>query len=276
MFILGILAGLGLAALFVPWVVRRAVARTGRTAMARASERVAEVGAMTAGLAHEIKNPLSTIGMNAQLLDEAIAELSLDEAEQARIRRRIGTLSRETERLRGILSDFLEFAGELRLHRTRADLNEVVTELVDFFLPQAEKDRIRLRFEPFGKPLEAEIDVPHLKQAILNLMLNASQAMADGDEERARELILRTEEQRAEGRRELVVHVIDTGPGMDDEKKSRIYEPYYTTKRGGSGLGLPTTRRIVEAHGGRLELVTEPGRGTDFAIVLPAEPTPAA
>lgn len=233
---------------------------------------------MTAGLAHEIKNPLSTIGMNAQLLDEAIAELAGssggDEQETARIRRRIGTLVRETERLRGILTDFLEFAGELRLHPTRADLNGVVEELCDFFLPAAEKAGVRLRLEPAPGPVEISGDIPHLKQALLNLMLNATQAIEG--EGGGGELIMRVAETRRGGRREAVVHVIDTGPGMDGERSARVFEPYFSTKGGGTGLGLPTTRRIIEAHGGRLDLITEPGRGSDFSVTLPMAEAPPA
>lgn len=228
---------------------------------------------MTAGLAHEIKNPLSTIGMNAQLLDEAIADLDIDENEQARIQRRIGTLTREIDRLRGILTDFLEYAGEPRLHRARADLNEIVRELADFFHPQAEKDAIRLRVELADAPVEAAVDVGHLKQAVLNLMLNAAQAMVGEEKPEGLngEVILRTARRRHAGRDEALIHVIDTGPGLDAEQRASIFKPYYTTKRGGSGLGLPTTRRIIEAHGGQLELISEPGRGTDFLIVLPTD-----
>lgn len=271
-FLVGILVGVLLAGAGAAVVLRvrsrREEARIERE-RARSAERMSELAAMAGGLAHEIKNPLSTIGMNAQLLDEAIADLSIEEAERARIRRRLGTLTREIERLRGILSDFLEYAGELRLAPEPADLNEIVAELADFFLPQAEREGIRLRVEPAPGRLEAGVDGPHLKQAVLNLMLNATQAMAGGEDGRARELILRTGEQRHSGRRELAIHVIDTGPGITPEQRTRIFEPYFTTKRGGSGLGLPTTRRIVEAHGGRLELVSEAGRGTDFAILLP-------
>ncbi len=232
-----------------------------------AARQMAEMSSMTAGLAHEIKNPLSTIGMNAQLLGEAIADLDIDEQQKSRIQRRIGTLTRETERLRGILTDFLEFAGELKLHTAEADLNEIVEELGDFFVPQAEKNRIRLRVEPAAAPVRAVVDAGQLKQAVLNLLLNAAQAMEGLD---GGEIILRTRSGSRSGVPESVIHVIDTGPGIDEAKRDEIFKPYFTTKRGGSGLGLPTTRRIVEAHGGRLELVSEPGRGTDFAIVLPA------
>jgi signal transduction histidine kinase len=245
-------------------------------------DHASHVAAMTAGLAHEIKNPLSTIGMNAQLLDEAIGDLEPraaggDEQELARIRRRIGTLTRETERLRGILEDFLEFAGEMRLHLTAADANELVEELGDFFHPEAEKAGVRLRVEPWREPVPLVADVPHLKQALLNLMINATQAMgmdrpdgsaADGNAGGG-ELILRVTEGRRAGNREAQIHVIDTGPGLDGAQRARVFEPYYTTKGGGTGLGLPTARRIVDAHGGRLLLETEVGRGSDFAVVLP-------
>jgi len=274
LFILGILIGAGLCAAASVVVARgRARARLDAERSA-AARRMAEVAAMTAGLAHEIKNPLSTIGMNAQLLDESIAELPIDPAESARVRRRIGTLTRETERLRGILTDFLEFAGEMRLAPAEADLVEIVTELADFFLPQAEKERIRLRVEAPPAPVRATVDTPHLKQALLNLMLNATQAMSSdaGVEGKPREIILRVSTERTREGASPVLHVIDTGPGIAAEQRERIFEPYFTTKRGGSGLGLSTTRRIVEAHGGTLGLVSEPGRGSDFSITLPAPP----
>ncbi len=266
-FLIGILIGAAAAAVVLEFRSRRLHRVKAGEVDERAARQMAEVASMTAGLAHEIKNPLSTIGMNAQLLDEAIADLDIDEQEQARIRRRIGTLSREVERLRGILTDFLEFAGELKLHTAEADLNEIIEELGDFFVPQAEKNRIRLRVEPAPEPVRAVVDTGHLKQALLNLLLNAAQAM---EGENPGEIILRTGSDTRAGVPEAVIHVIDTGPGIDEAQREEIFKPYFTTKRGGSGLGLPTTRRIIEAHGGRLELVSEPGRGTDFAIVLPA------
>lgn len=231
---------------------------------------MAEIGAMTGGLAHEIKNPLSTIGLNAQLLAEAIAEIPIAEDEKGRLVRRISSLRREVERLRGILSDFLRFAGDLKLERVPTDLNEVVRDLIDFFLPQAESQGVRLRESLHPTPLMADIDVPHLKQALLNLMLNGVQAMAGSDVSRSKELILRTEAALDPERNpEVRLHVIDTGPGIGADRRQRIFEPYFTTKAGGSGLGLPTARRLVEAHGGRLEVHSDPGAGTDFSITLP-------
>lgn len=243
---------------------RRSAARS-QQELASLRSRVAEIAAMAGGLAHEIKNPLSTIGMNAQLLDEAIADADIDPAERARIGRRIGTLTRETERLRGILEDFLDYAGEMRLHQEPADLRPIVEELADFFHPEADKRGIRMRLEPPPTPLAALVDTPLLKQAILNLMINAAQAM-EAQTNAARELIIRLDEGPASTSR---IHIIDTGPGMSAEQSARAFEPYFTTKAGGTGLGLPTTRRIIEAHGGTLTLDTQPNRGTAFTINLP-------
>jgi signal transduction histidine kinase len=281
-------AGVGLAA---RWHVRRSRAKaTVAERRARGAERLAEIGAMTGGLAHEIKNPLSTIGLNAQLLAEAIEEQKLPEDEKGRLSRRVGALRREAERLRGILQDFLEYAGEMRLAPQPTDLNAVVDELCDFFLPQAQKDSVRLRADLCGRPLKANVDVPLIKQAILNLMINATQAMAMGGEgapyalganpgvnpganpwAEPRELIVRTAaEVDADGVPMAAVHVIDTGPGIPAEKLAQIFRPYFTTKAGGSGLGLPTSRRIVEAHHGRLDVISEVGKGTDFVLRVPA------
>ena len=252
------------------WFAMRVLTRRARQAegRARAAEHLAEIGAMTGGLAHEIKNPLSTIGMNAQLLAEAVDELSgLDEQQRGRLVRRAGTLKREVERLGDILGDFLEFAGELRLSPARVDLNRVVEELADFFLPQAESKGVRLRVELAPQPAWAEVDATRLKQAVLNLMLNATQAMTAAPDSAPRELMLRVRQRPRDGW--LEIHVTDTGPGMSSETTERIFHPYFTTKAGGSGLGLPTSRRIIQASGGELTFESEVGRGTDFVIILP-------
>jgi len=271
--VLGVVLGAGVASLAWMWHGRRAVLRA-RAAerRARAAERMADLGAMTGGLAHEIKNPLSTIGLNAQLLAESIEELPTDEETRGRLTRRVGVLRREADRLKGILTDFLEYAGALRLDRRRISVNRLVDELADFFMPQAEQQGARLRVDLGPGPLEAHADEHALKQALLNLMLNAVQAMSGGGERIARDLFVRTRSTRdADGRATVSISVIDTGPGMTEEVRSRIFEPYFTTKAGGSGLGLPTTRRLIEAHGGRLEVFTEPGKGTAFVVVLPVD-----
>lgn len=209
--------------------------------------------------------------MNAQLLDEAIADLDIETNDRVRISRRVGTLTRETERLRGILEDFLDYAGEIRLHRVSVELAPMLEELADFFHPEADKRGIRLRTET-PRPLTVSADVPLLKQSILNLLINAAQALETNEPGTPRELIIRTDTGPAGVPR---IHVIDTGPGMTDEQTTRAFEPYFTTKAGGTGLGLPTTRRIIEAHGGTLDLDSTPGRGTAFTITIPKPEAPS-
>ncbi len=279
----GMLGGIIVAAPFFAVLLKRS-ARRARDAerRARGAERLAEIGTLTGGLAHEIKNPLSTIGLNAQLLVEDIHELPLPDDERSRVIRRIESLRRETERLRDILTDFLQFAGRVRLDPHPVDLNRLVEELADFYLPQATQQGVLLRLQPADEPALASIDQTLMKQAILNLMINATQAMAESDTptarrcadaERPRELHLRIEQ--LTGREEgVAVHVIDTGPGIEPDKLEQIFLPYVSHKSGGSGLGLPTTRRIVEEHGGSIQVHSTPGAGTDFVISLPQATLP--
>ncbi|MGE3107875.1 MAG: nitrogen regulation protein NR(II) [Phycisphaerales bacterium] len=252
--------------------VRRHVSRV-RAAerRARAAERMAEIGAMTGGLAHEIKNPLSTIGLNVQLLIESTEDLDIPDAERTRILNRMRGLSREVERLRGILTDFLEFAGKVHADPRPTNLGVLVDELIDFYRPEAERLGVRVRPELDPAPLVANVDPKLIKQAVLNLMINATQAMAAPDAPpRPRELILRTARKKdPDGSSLALIEVTDTGPGIPPDTLPRIFQPYFTTKSGGSGLGLPVARRLVEEHDGRLDVHSELGRGTSFSVLLP-------
>lgn len=286
----GVIAGLALGAVLSwRWYRLRILRVQVAERRARAAERMAELGSMTAGLAHEIKNPLSTIGLNAQLLAEGVEESVSDPETRMRLINRVGALRRETERLRGILSDFLEFAGQVRPDLRPTNINQVVSELVDFFLPEAERHGVRIRADLAPGEVMALVDVRLLKQAALNLMLNAVQAMGSSVPESVPgvagsaggpglrppppgsrgELFLRTAVAEEDRRRVVKIHVIDTGPGIPPEAQEKVFVPYFSTKSGGTGLGLPTARRLIEAQGGRIDLYSMPGKGTDFTIVLP-------
>jgi signal transduction histidine kinase len=265
-----VVAALLLVAIALAVVAWRAVRgrRIAERRAMRAGERLTQVSSMTGGLAHEIKNPLSTLVLNAQLLDEELDEAVPDPDARGRLHRRVGALVRETIRLRGILEDFLRYAGRMRLDPQRRDIAALVSDLVDFFHPQCDQAAVLLRAEIPPSRVEAEIDEPHLKQAILNLMLNALQSMdgraAEGAAPRG-ELMVRVEA----GEDDVRIHVIDTGPGIAPDRVDEIFRPYVSGKPGGSGLGLPTARRIVEEHGGELTVHSERGRGSDFTIRLP-------
>lgn len=278
--IISFIAGAIVAGAVATALSRRRIERTREAERrARAAERLAEIGSMTAGLAHEIKNPLSTLVLNAQLLDEGIAELGIAEEEKGRLSRRVGSLRREADRLRGILTDFLDYAGEIRFDPKPVDLNTLVEELADFCLPQAEQAGVRLRvtLDESDGPLVVEVDAGHAKQAVLNLLLNAIQAMSGEANDGAsaeRELLLRTSRGASTGGQRLArVHVTDTGPGIAPEALDRVFQPYFSTRPGGTGLGLPTTRRLVEGQHGRIDVNSEPGKGTEFTLSFPMVPT---
>lgn len=275
----GFIIGVVLMAVAAAVGVRYLLARQRRllTRMQRRAadaERLAELGRMTSGLAHEIKNPLSTIGLNAQLLSEDLEETELEVPEKSRLVRRLESLRREVDRLGGILADFLQFAGRIHLDAEPRDINEIIDELVDFFHPQADKAGVRLTALPAPSPALARVDTALLKQALLNLLINGVHALeGNRDQSAPKELMLRVElarEATPGDEPTVVINVIDTGPGIEPEKVKDIFLPYYTTKASGSGLGLPTARRIIEEHGGQIDVHTEPGRGTSFVIRLPA------
>ena len=162
--------------------------------------------------------------------------------------------------MREILDDFLRYAGRLELDRRASELNELLEELVDFFAPQAQLQRVQLRLRKHPEPVIAEIDSRLTKQAVLNLLINGLQAMPEGGE-----LILSLSVQG----RNAVIDVIDTGPGVPPEALPRIFQAYYTTKKGGSGIGLAMARRIAEEHGGKIGVRSDVGKGSDFFITLP-------
>ncbi|WP_428939894.1 sensor histidine kinase [Fontivita pretiosa] len=262
-FVWGLLVGWAtslLAAVVVGWVVLRRVVALERRA--RQAERLAELGTLTGGLAHEIKNPLSTVQLNLQLLQE---DLSPTNPAYPRIVNRLNTVINETTRLREILDDFLRYAGRIELDRQPVELNEMLEELVDFFAPQAQAQRVRLRLRKSAEPIVARIDAKLVKQAILNLMINGLQAMQGHSGDGGGELILSLSTRGDDA----VIDVIDTGPGIAPEHIDKIFQAYYSTKRGGTGLGLPMARRIAEEHGGSLNVRSEPGKGSDFELRLP-------
>lgn len=252
--LIGELSGLVLAALIGVWAYKRMLALERRQ---RESARLAELGTLTGGLAHEIKNPLSTVQLNLQLLQE---DLNPHDPAHSRIVNRLMTVRNETGRLREILDDFLRYAGRLEVVKKPIELNGLLDELVDFFAPQAGANRIQLRLKKNPTPIIAPIDSKLIKQAMLNLMINAVHAMPGGGE---LILTLGADPEWA------IIDVIDTGPGIPSETVEKIFEAYYSTKKGGTGLGLPMAKRIAEAHGGTLGVKTDQGKGSDFTLRLP-------
>lgn len=220
-----------------------------------------EIARLAGGLAHEIKNPLSTIRLNMELLAE-----DLNEEDSPRHRRalaKIAVVQRECQRLQDLLDDFLSFAKRRELRLEPSDLNEQLRQFLDFLRPQAAEWGITVI--PYLQPdlPSVMLDRKAFRGALLNLVLNAQQAMPDGGQ-----LEVFTEATA----RGVALRLIDTGCGMDEKTMSHIFDAFYSTKPGGSGLGLPTTRKVVEAHDGRISVRSNVGSGTQFTIELPVPP----
>ena len=225
----------------------------------RLIERYQEIAELAGRLAHEIKNPLSTMSLNLQLLAEEFREESDQRAQRAL--RKIHVMQTECARLEQILNDFLRFARlkDLRLRET--SLNDLVEKMVDFFAPQAAEHHIVIRTSLAPELPPIQVDEDYFRQALFNLMVNAQEAMPNGGE-----MMFRTGHDPTG----LWLEIIDTGQGIDSELQGDVFRPFFTTRRDGSGLGLPTARKIVEAHGGTISLQSDVGKGTRFRIALPA------
>jgi signal transduction histidine kinase len=221
---------------------------------------LAFLGAVAGGLVHEIRNPLSTLSLNLQLMEEEWA--GEEGARAQRTLERIQTLRREVARLEEILDDFLRYAGIRRLALADADLNRVIEETVTFFAPECSRAKVDLAFYPDLRLPLVRIDERLVKQALLNLLLNAVQAMEGRP---GAQLIVRT---RLDGETARV-DVIDTGPGIREDIREHVWDVYFSSRQGGTGLGLPTARRVAEEHGGSLVFESEPGKGTHFVLTLP-------
>jgi len=255
--------GAAIGAIVAIAVLALSVRRTWRTsrrlaARAKGRDHLVQLGQLTGGLAHEIKNPLSTINVNLKLLAEDLAHRP--DEDHRRWLRRLGNVQAEVGRVKDILDDFLRFAGRCELELQTMDLRVLAEELIDFFTPQAESANVVLRSSLSDTEVPCRVDSNLLKQALLNLMINAVQAMDTGGE-----LLIRVGPSRSRAR----IEVTDTGPGIGPDELKRIFEAYYSTKNQGTGLGLPTTRRIINEHGGTIRAESEPGKGTRFVIELP-------
>ena len=219
-----------------------------------------ELATLAGGLAHEIRNPLSTIGMNLELLAE---ELENDDSQRARrMLRRIANLQGECRNLEEILNAFLQFARAGELHLSDGNLNTIVSDYVDFLEPQANSMEVELRPHLDSDLPVVLLDKSLMRQALVNLCRNAIEAMPEGG---SIDLLTRT---RGE---DVVLEIIDTGKGMDEKTRGQMFQAFFSTRSGGSGLGLPTVRKIVEAHHGRISCESEVGKGTRFTITLPAK-----
>jgi signal transduction histidine kinase len=220
-----------------------------------ATERLATIGKMAAHVTHEIRNPLSSIALNLELMEE---ELGQSDGEAKALLRAITS---EVDRLKALSEQYLSVARRQPVRLEREDVGQVVDEAVDFVRRDLERQGVVLRLQMDSELPEALVDEAQLKQALYNLIRNAQEAMTSGGEISVR--VLRVPEG-------IEIAVEDDGPGIDESARTQLFEPFFTTKRHGTGLGLAITRQIVEAHGGTIACAAREGRGTSMVIALRA------
>lgn len=227
---------------------------------------VAEIAELAGGLAHELRNPLSTMMVNLKLLSEDLADAKAHPDDmRRRAQLKVDVLRREAERLQSLFDDFLNVTGPCRLQRITTNINDIVRRLCEFFGPMAQSHRIQIECRITEDPVLCDLDEKLFSQALLNLVINAQEAMPDGGT-----LSLST----ARDDDAVAVSVGDTGLGIPPEMLDRVFRPFFSTKAAGTGLGLSFVQRIVDEHGGRTHLHSETGKGTTFTLRLPRHAPP--
>ena len=219
------------------------------------SERMASLGQMATSIAHEIRNPLSSIKMSLQILGRRL-RLECNDA------RRLEIAEREIGRLEDLLSEMLDFSRASHVELERISLLDLAKETTAVVNDIARERGVEVKVVEQG-PTMAAVDPERMRRVLLNLFLNAFDAMADSP---VRTLVVAV---GGDGEAHASIHVTDSGSGMDERTRKHIFAPFFTTRAKGTGLGLAIAWKIVEAHRGRLEVASEPGKGTVMSIVLP-------
>ncbi|MCB1052849.1 MAG: hypothetical protein H6510_10360 [Acidobacteria bacterium] len=248
------------AAGYVFWVYRR-----GQKLQieAQKADRMAYVGTLASGLAHEIRNPLNSMNMNIQLIEEEIQEVGLGENDE--LHEMFSSTKREIQRLERLVSSFLSYARPTRLQLKDIQLNEVLQDIAKFLKPELERGMVQLDLELAADLPELPVDESQIRQALLNIIQNAVQVSEAG-----KRVMIRS---RFVGGDKVVITVKDEGPGIAPQELEQVFKVFYSTKRGGTGLGLPIAQRIAESHGGGIKLESEVGKGCVVTLVLPKEST---
>jgi PAS domain S-box-containing protein len=229
--------------------------KRGKEARLRRAENLASLTTLAAGVAHEIKNPLGSLSIHIQLIQKAVAGNQLSVLDKY-----IAVVNEEIDRLNRIVVDFLFAVRPMDLEPREGDINALIAELVEFVRYELDEARINCVMELSENMPPIDFDERFMKQALLNLIKNAIAAMSGGGT-----LTITT----GFNDTEIQISVKDTGIGISEENLPKIFEPYFTTKPTGTGLGLTLVFKIIREHRGDLNVKSREGEGTDFVITLP-------
>ncbi len=216
------------------------------------------VNTLARELVHEIRNPLNSINLNLQLLEEDLAEIDGNKDD---LRKRVRRIRGEVERLDRILTDFRRYAKLPPLRFEPCDLAMLIEEVLDFTEPEAQRQDIQIVREIQELP-PIQLDAEQFKQALLNLIINANQAMEGGGE-----LTVRAKSLNGQ----IQIDVQDTGNGIEPRLLDKIFQPFFSTKEDGTGLGLAIVKHVIDGHGGDVKVESQPGKGARFTMRLPVK-----
>ena len=218
------------------------------------------LGAFTAELAHEIKNPLNAMHIQMALMEREIRAISrVGEKAKKELLDTVSVVQKELIRLSGFVEECLHFSKTGELNKSYVDIHEILNEIVSLLTPQAQLNGIQVELEFHSALPKIKADRDKIKQAMLNIMINGVEAMPDGG-------TLRVGVKRNEN--EILISCQDTGPGIPNEIKDKIFDLFYTTKDGGTGIGLSFAQNIIQAHGGVIRL-EQTHKGSKFVIAIP-------
>jgi PAS domain S-box-containing protein len=220
------------------------------------SRRLAAIGRLTSGVAHEVKNPINAIVLHLEVLREKLPDLEPDS------KRHMDIIGSEIRRLDRVVQTLVDFSRPVELRLTETDLRRTLEDVALLAVPQANQQGIALVRDIADEPLVVRIDSDLIKQAVLNVVLNGIQAMSD----KGGTLTLSACRENGV----VKIDIKDQGPGVPPEVRDKIFNLYFTTKKGGSGIGLAMTYRVLQLHNGSVEFESRDGGGTTFHLRLPA------
>jgi len=224
----------------------------------RRAENLASLTTLAAGVAHEIKNPLGSISIHIQLLQKAMSKKNINKDSQTE--KYFNVLKEEVDRLNRIVVDFLFAVRPMNLELREGDINKIISQLMEFVRFEMEQAKIMCLLELDENCPKILLDERFLKQALLNLITNAKAAMPKGG-------VLTIATNHVEN--EIRISICDTGYGISEENLAKIFEPYFTTKETGTGLGLTQVYKIIREHQGEITVDSAPDQGAEFKIILP-------
>lgn len=225
----------------------------------RQAESLAALTTLSAGVAHEIKNPLTSIDIHIQLLNREIQKFQPEEVKN--IQNLLIIVKEEIDRLNSIVQDFLFAVRPMSMSLSRENINEILSELIDFLKYELEEAEVKVVLDLDEDNPTVMVDPKYLKQALLNIIKNSIEAIHDGGEIRI---------ETAEGPDgDVVVNIVDSGEGIPENIIGKIFEPYFTTRKSGTGLGLVIVYKIIQELGGDIKISSKEGEGTVFSVKLP-------